>query len=103
MSEEPVYDFEWDHAKALSNMRKHGVTFDQAATVFLDGFALTIYDAASSDGEERWFTLGCDARGNLMAVAHTYHEVGPGRARVRIISARVATKRERRNYEDEPR
>jgi hypothetical protein len=50
-------------AKALSNIHKHGVTFDQAATVFLDGLALTIYDTASSNGEERWFTLGFDAGG----------------------------------------
>ena len=103
MSRETVCDFEWDPAKALSNIHKHGVTFDQAATVFLDGLALTVYDAASSHGEERWFTLGLDAGGKLTAVAHTYQEVGPGRARVRIISARAATKRERRNYEDEPR
>jgi len=53
--------------------------------------------------EERWFTLGLDARGRLLAVAHTYQASDTNMARVRIISAREATKRERRFYEDEPR
>jgi hypothetical protein len=103
MSQEAIYDFEWDPAKALSNLRKHGASFDQAATVFLDAVALTVYDESSSPEEERWFTLGFDATGNLLAVAHTYQDVEPGRARVRIISARPATKRERRYYEEELR
>jgi len=68
------------------------VGFDQAATVFMDALALTVYDA-SSKREERWF----------LAMAHTYQDIGPGRARVRIISAREATKRERRYYEEAPR
>jgi uncharacterized DUF497 family protein len=56
----------------LYNARKHGVTFDQAATVFLDGLALTVYDEANCQNEDRWFTLGHDASGRLLAVAHTY-------------------------------
>jgi uncharacterized protein len=98
-----LYDFEWDPAKVLSNLQKHRVSFDQAATVFMDALALTVYDRASSRGEERWFTLGFDTRGRLLAVAHTYEDVEPGRARVCIISARDATRRERRHYEEEPR
>ena len=54
MNENIVYDFAWDPAKALSNARKHGITFDQAATVLLDALALTVYDDASSRHEERW-------------------------------------------------
>ncbi len=103
MDQEIVYDFEWDPAKALSNAGKHDVTFDQAATVFLDALALTVHDEASSQDEERWFTLGFDASGRLLAVSHTYQSTGPTSARVRIISARKATKRERRVYEEEPR
>ena len=61
MTEDPNYNFEWDSVKALSNVRKHGVTFDQAATVFLDALALTVFDAVHSQHEERWFTLGLDA------------------------------------------
>jgi uncharacterized protein len=103
MSQETGYEFQWDPAKALSNIRKHGVSFEEAATVFLDALALTVYDAASSQDEERWFTLGFAAGGRLLAVAHTYQDIAPGRARVRIISARRATRRERRSYEEEPR
>ena len=103
MSAEIVYDFEWDTTKALSNEAKHGVSFDQAATVFRDVLALTVYDKAHSQSEERWFTLGHDTGGVLVAVAHTYQPTGPASARVRIISARTATQRERRFYEDEPR
>lgn len=103
MSAEIVYDFEWDAAKALSNAAKHGITFDRAATVFRDALALTVFDKAHSQSEERWFTLGHDAGGVLLAVAHTYQATGPASARVRLISAREATQRERRFYEDEPR
>jgi uncharacterized protein len=103
MNGETVYDFEWDPAKALANARKHGVTFDEAATVLLDPLALTVYDDASGRHEERWFTLGLDATGKLLAVAHTYQITGPTNVHVRVISARKATRRERRFYEDEPR
>jgi hypothetical protein len=51
MTQETVHDFQWDPAKAQSNARKHGVTFDQAATVFLDALALTVYDEANSQNE----------------------------------------------------
>jgi uncharacterized DUF497 family protein len=76
--------------KALYNARKHDVTFDQAATVFLDALALTVYDEANSQNEERWFTLGFDASGRLLAVAHTYEDAGAANIRIRIISARKA-------------
>jgi uncharacterized protein len=71
--------------------------------VFLDAMTLTVYDEANSQNEDRWFTLGYDASGSLLAVAHTYEAAGPAHVRVRIISARKATKSERRSYEDEPR
>ena len=103
MSEQVAYDFEWDAVKALANTRKHGVTFDQAATVFLDALALTVFDTEHSQQEERWFTLGFDASGVLLAVAHTFEATTPARIRVRLISVRPATKRERQFYEDEPR
>ena len=103
MDHEVSYDFEWYPAKALSNALKHDVTFDEAATVFLDALALTVYDEASSQDEERWFTLGFGSSGRLLAVAHTHQPTGPSNARVRIISARKATGRERRVYEEEPR
>jgi uncharacterized protein len=61
------YDFEWDEEKASSNTKKHGVAFDQAATVFLDPLALTVFDASHSEYEERWFTLGYATNGTLLA------------------------------------
>jgi len=103
MSQGHAYDFEWDVAKALSNVHKHGVTFDRATRVFLDALSLTVFDSAHSLHEERWFTLGLDANGTLLAVAHTYQVIDPDKVRIRIISARPATKREQRFYEDEPR
>jgi uncharacterized DUF497 family protein len=103
VSSEFDYDFEWDAGKAEANAAKHGVAFDRAAMVFRDPLALTVFDAAHSESEERWFTLGQDAAGKLLAVAHTFEATAPNRARVRLISAREATNRERRFYEDEPR
>ena len=98
-----VYDFQWDAIKAAINADKHGVTFDQAATVFLDPLALTVFDEAHSQDEERWWLLGHDASGTLLLVAHTHQATGPASASVRLISARPATKHERQFYEDEPR
>jgi uncharacterized DUF497 family protein len=100
MAHETIYDFEWDVKKALSNIRKHGVSFEEAATIFQDAFALSVPDAASIEREERWFTLGFGAGGRLLAVAHTHQDIAHDRARVRIISARRATRRERRSYEE---
>jgi uncharacterized protein len=96
-------EFTWDPVKAASNVAKHGVAFAQGATVFADALALTVFDAAHSDFEERWFTLGMASDGKLLALSHTYTATGPASARVRMISAREATRNERRQYENEPR
>ncbi len=96
-------EFTWDPAKATSNATKHGVTFAQASTVLADALALTVFDSAHSEFEERWFTLGMSSEGKLLAVSHTYTATGPASARVRVISAREATRHERRQYENEPR
>lgn len=96
-------EFTWDAAKAAANLAKHGVAFAQAATVLADALALTVFDEDHSEFEERWFTLGMDSQGKLLAVSHTYTATGPASANVRIISAREATRTERRWYEDEPR
>ena len=96
-------EFTWDPIKAQSNVAKHGVSFGQAATVLLDALALTVFDAAHSQGEERWFTLGLSSEGRLLAVSHTYQHTGPIHVSLRIISAREASKRERQQYDNEPR
>jgi uncharacterized DUF497 family protein len=93
----------WDPSKAQSNLAKHGVSLAQGASVLLDALALTVFDEEHSDFEERWFTLGVSSQGQLLAVSHTYAGPGPGSATARIISARPATRTERRQYEDEPR
>jgi hypothetical protein len=96
-------DVTWDALKAEANIAKHGVTFAEASTVLLDPLAVTVFDAAHSQEEERWFTLGTSSDGKLLAIAHTYQDSGAAPAKVRIISARPATRRERQQYENEPR
>jgi uncharacterized DUF497 family protein len=86
--------FEWDHRKAAANARKHGVTFEEAASVFGDPLALTFDDPDHSSGEYRMLTFGVAAYGGLIVVAHTERD-----GNVRIISARPATAAERKIYE----
>lgn len=88
--------FAWDDAKAAANLRKHGVDFREAATVFGDALATTFPDVDHSVRERRFLTIGVSAAGRVLVVAHT--EVGDT---IRIISARPATVRERRFYEEE--
>jgi uncharacterized DUF497 family protein len=94
------YRFEWDPAKARRNQRKHGVSFERAATVFKDPKQLSIYDRDHSDDEDRWVTLGMDSTGNLLVVVHTYRSIDNDEAGIRLISARTATMRERRQYNE---
>ena len=88
-------EFEWDDDKAAVNQRKHGVSFDEAATVFGDTLSVTGYDPDHSDDEDRYITMGVSADGRLLIVSHT--DRGDS---VRIISARIANRAERRDYED---
>jgi hypothetical protein len=87
--------FEWDDAKAKSNLAKHGVSFEEAATVFGDPLSLTIPDPAHSQAEGRFIILGQSHRRKLLVVVHT--ERGDD---LRVISARRVNKRERRAYEE---
>ena len=88
-------DFEWDDAKAESNEWKHGVTFAEAITVLGDPLSLTGYDPDHSDDEVRYITMGLSAAGRLVVVSHA--DRGD---KLRIISARKVSRRERREYED---
>lgn len=90
------YRFEWDREKAESNMRKHGVTFDEASTVFRDSLALLMPDPDHSIGEMRYILLGMSNLQRLLTVA--FAERPP---RTRLISARRATRQERRVYEED--
>lgn len=93
------YEFDWDEDKADINLRKHGVEFLQAMTVLDDPLAMTFYDTEHSEDEDRWVSVGRSSQGALLLVIHTFVATGPSSALVRIISARPAVKRERRQYE----
>jgi uncharacterized DUF497 family protein len=87
---------EWDDKKATQNLQKHGVSFEEAATVFSDPLSLTIDDPLHSDQEDRFVILGQSSQQRLLVVVHAEHE-----DTIRIISARQATPRERANYEED--
>lgn len=93
------YHFEWDATKASSNLRKHGVSFESATTVFNDPLMLSIPDLEHSKIEERWLTLGLTQNSRTLVVIHTYQEITDNAINIRMISARPATKQERRQYE----
>ncbi|MFB2923882.1 MULTISPECIES: BrnT family toxin [Aerosakkonema] len=86
--------FQWDSEKATSNVKKHGVSFEEAVTVFGDPLAVTISDPDHSVGEFRFLTIGHSSLQRLLVVSHTERE-----GEVRLISARLATRQERRSYE----
>ena len=91
--------FEWDDDKASTNIKKHGVSFAEAATVFGDSLSHTVFDPDhSGPGDERYILLGRSHRGRFVVVAHS--ERGDN---IRIISARLATPRERTRYAEEIR
>ena len=95
--------FEWDEAKNLSNQRKHGVSFEKASTVFLDPLYVSVQDRIE-DGEQRWQAIGMVGELLILTVAHTVREEKEDDTLLdvfRIISARSATRKERRRYEDE--
>lgn len=88
-------NFEWDSKKAEANLRKHAVSFDEAATVFLDPMAVSGPDPEHSTSEDRYITFGFSRLGRLLAVCHTYR---PGA--IRVITARRITRGERKLYEE---
>ena len=87
--------FEWDDSKAKLNVAKHGVSFEEASTVFGDPLSLTISDPAHSQAEDRFILLGHSHRQRLLVVVHT--ERGD---KIRLISARRASRNERKQYEE---
>jgi uncharacterized DUF497 family protein len=87
--------FEWDPAKAKKNIEKHQVSFNEAATVFGDPMSMTFYDPDHSIDENRFITVGLSHLGKLLILSHTDRD-----DRIRIISARKATRRERKLYEE---
>ena len=88
-------EFEWDPVKARENLRKHGISFDEAATVFGDSLALTFHDPDHAGQEERLLTFGLSRLNRLLVVSHT-----PRHPRIRIITARRVSRHERKIYEE---
>lgn len=88
-------EFEWDREKAATNVRKHGVTFQEAATVFGDPLAITFEDPDHSKNEYRYITFGLSLQKRPLVVSHTHRE-----GRTRIISARLMDRKEKKIYEE---
>jgi uncharacterized DUF497 family protein len=95
------YHFEWDSVKAKANKLKHGVSFEEAAEIFLDPLQLSIPDNNHNGSEERWITLGHTQSQHLRLVVHTFVSYQHEQVNIRIISARPATRHEQKNYESE--
>lgn len=93
MSSRPDGAFEWDAAKARANLNKHGIDFADVAPVFEDDRAITMTDHLTAVDEQRFLTVGRDARGRILVVAYTWRG-----SSIRIFSARRGTARERRAY-----
>ena len=90
--------FDWDSSKNSENFEKHGISFEYAQEIFLDPLHVSVLDERFSYFEERWITMGATASGEVIVVAHLYFVEEP-EERIRIISVRRATPRERRQYE----
>lgn len=88
--------FEWDVAKSATNLSKHGVSFDEASTVFSDHFSATVHDPDHSQAENRFLTFGMSSTGRILVISHTDRGTA-----IRIISARIATRHERKMYEED--
>lgn len=89
-------DYEWSEVKEKLNIIKHGVDFNEAKSVFGDEYALVLYDEEHSENEERFLLLGMSEKERVLLVVHCYKEEDT----IRIISARKATARERKQYEE---
>lgn len=92
-----MIEFEWNHAKASSNLKKHGVSFEEAKSVFYDEFAIQFYDNENSELEDRFLILGLSNELNMLLICHCENENDSGNC-IRIISASKATKKERSLY-----
>ena len=92
-----ILKFEWDENKNTINKAKHKVSFEEARSVFYDADALVIDDPDHSEQEERFIILGASEKSNLLVVCHCYRQ---SETVIRIISARLATKRESKQYQD---
>ena len=91
--------FNWNREKNIANIRKHGIPFKEAATVFLDENATFIFDELHSDEDERYIVIGMSKKLKMLMVCHCYRNTGDGEI-IRIISARAATRQEKALYKE---
>ena len=91
--------FEWDNKKNRVNTRRHGVTFEEASEIFNDPFHISVLDKRFDYLEERWITVGLTGKGRIIVAGHLYIFTEDGEEVIRIIAARKATKKERKQYE----
>jgi len=96
---ERSFQFEWDEAKAEVNVRKHGISFELACTVFHDPRLLTVADLEHSESEERWFSVGSASSGTILSVFYLWSE-GDAVTTIRLYSARKATQSEIHRYQE---
>ena len=92
------YNFEWDPYKAQLNHKKHDIRFEEAATIFRDPRALTIFDPGHSELEDRWITMRISKTRRLLIVCHTFQEENKEAVSIRIFSSRRATGKESKLY-----
>jgi hypothetical protein len=98
--DERQFQFEWDKGKAAANLQKHGLSFDLAAMVFSDPRLLSAADLEHSESEEHWFSIGMSSSGAMVSVVYLWAESDPQTTKVRLISARAATRNEIRRYQE---
>ncbi len=92
------YNFDWDPIKAQKNKKKHKISFERASQIFMDPLSISIYDEEHSTNEDRWVTLGKDNNEILLVVSHTFKEIDKDQFYFRMINARKATRKERKQY-----
>jgi uncharacterized DUF497 family protein len=97
---ERVFQFEWDLRKAAVNLHKHGVSFETAGTIFKDPHIFTVADLEHGNGEERWFSIGYAYDSSILSIVYIWTEVEPMIVKIRMISARKATRNEIRQYQE---
>jgi hypothetical protein len=93
------YNFEWDPSKASTNFLKHKVSFEDASSIFKDKNAISVYDEKHSSQEDRWVTIGLDAKTRMLVVIHSFISIDENNCNIRIVSARKATKKENKIYQ----
>jgi hypothetical protein len=91
--------FEWDENKDRENIKKHGISFQEAQDIFDDPFHLSVLDKRFDYFEERWVTIGSTKEGRVIVTGHLYYLTERGEEVIRIITARKATKKEKEKYE----